>query len=112
MASGASRESMHVTIAIPAWAMPSKPAMSKSSAYSRLAAMRSSKSPTGRNASGCAGASRGQPTERSASAVSIERVATPRKSSSASTPAATAQNTAPRKMVCSWAMPAAFCRSR
>ena len=47
-----------------------------------------------------------QPTERSASAASIERVAAPRNSSSASTPATTAQTAAPRKTVCSWAMPA------
>ena len=113
MFSGSSRESMQVTMATPAWAIPSKPLRSKVAANSRFAASRSSNpSPTGRNASGCAGASSDQPTERSASAASMERVATPRKSSSASTPAATAQTTAPMKTVCSWATPAAFCRSR
>ena len=46
--SGSIRESMQVTIATPAWATPSKPPRSKSSANSRLAASRSSKSATGR----------------------------------------------------------------
>ncbi len=38
------RESMHVTIATPAWATPSKFPPLKSAAYSALAAIRSSKS--------------------------------------------------------------------
>ena len=44
MASGSMRESMQVTMATPAWAMPSKPPRSKVSAYAALAASRSSKS--------------------------------------------------------------------
>lgn len=44
MVSGSMRESMHVTIATPARAMPSKPASANESAKVRLAASRSSKS--------------------------------------------------------------------
>ena len=42
MFSGSSRESMQVTMATPAWAMPSKPLRSNVAANSRLAASRSS----------------------------------------------------------------------
>src|SRR4029453_4929128 len=44
IASGGMRESMQVTTPTPAWAMPSKPPYSKSSAYSAFAASRSAKS--------------------------------------------------------------------
>ena len=45
--SGSMRESMHVTMAMPACAMPSKPPWAKWSANSALASTRSSKSPSG-----------------------------------------------------------------
>src|SRR5690606_27176763 len=44
IASGSIRESMHVTIATPAWAMPSKPCMVNRAAYASFAASRSLKS--------------------------------------------------------------------
>ena len=46
MLSGSILESMQVTIATPAWAMPSKPPSRKSAANSLLEARRSSKSDT------------------------------------------------------------------
>ena len=46
MRSGSIRESMQVTRAMPAWALPSKPPRSKESAKARLASIRSLKSST------------------------------------------------------------------
>ena len=118
---GSIRESMHVTIATPACATPSKPPSSKS--VGELAVGGDQVLEVGHAARSGAGKTvrpgpprSGRPAQRhprlrSSSAVSRARVRAPRKSTRASTPATTAHPAAPAKTVCSWAMPAVLSRS-
>ena len=88
------RESMQVTTATPAWAMPSKPLSAKVSANRRLAASRSSK-----------GSVTAAPYPMRAPTAPTVR---PSSSTSARSPATSAHTAAPTNTVCSWARPASL----